>query len=491
MARSTEMHRNGTGADVLRGVMEFLDQGVAVFDADARLTLCNKSFRGMYPALENMLRPGMPWAMFLREAVNRGAMPLPVSQRLEAMEQRLDERAGSQDPVLMPAAAGSACLLRLAQTFDGGFALAQSAAPDLKDEMDAAREAEILLRKVLEACPASLTMSRVADGRIIYRSPAATELLGTVKSSFAHFADREEQADFVTALLPDARVDGMRVTCLRPDGRKFPAELSARLIEYRGEDVIVANIEDLTREIEVQAELDRQKEQLFQSEKLSALGELLAGVSHELNNPLSIIVGNADILQEELENTGLETRIDKLSQAAHRCVRIVRSFLSLARQEPLALQPVDPAGLIDSAREAVAADAENAGIRLRVSVMDGCPQITADEVQMTQVVINLLTNSIHAIQDTRPDGRITIDCTYDDRTLRLAVSDNGPGISEKIKTRIFDPLFTTKDVGKGTGVGLAYCHRIVAAHHGQIRLDSAPGTGAAFVIELPLASASG
>lgn len=469
-------------------VLARLNEGIAIFDADARLRLVNDSFRNRFPNLSDVLEPGIPWSIFLREAVNRGAMPLPVSQRLDAIEAEFTIRTAKPETVRMPSAKGRVITFHLGPTSDGGFILTQTEdAPDAQDA-DAAKDAEILLRKVLEACPTSLIMSRVADGRIIYRSPAATELLGTAKSSFAHFAHREERADFVTLLLPDAMVDDMRITCLRPDGTEFPAEISARLIDYRGEDVIVANIEDLTRELAVKAEMDRQKEQLFQSEKLSALGELLAGVAHELNNPLSIIVGNAEFLHEELEDAGLKRRVGKLSQAAHRCVRIIRSFLSLARQEPLDLRPTALTKLVENALEAVTNDADAAGIGLHAVSYDTEPRVIADEVQLTQVIINLLSNAVQAMQDAGVGDRIIVERHWTDQTLTLRVTDNGPGVSDDIKTRIFDPLFTTKDAGKGTGVGLAYCHRIIAAHKGQIRLEPTAQQGACFSVELPLAT---
>lgn len=465
----------------------FLSEGVAIFDAEGRLRLANRSFQDMYRNIADVLQPGVPWNIFLREAVNRGVMPAPVGQRLDEMESALPDGDDRNDTVQMPSGKGQVVALRLGQTSDGGFVLTQIARQVQSDESNAAREAEMLLRKVLEACPASLTMSRVADGQIIYRSPAATEQLGSAKSSFAHFAHREERADFVTLLLPDARVDNMRLTCLRANGEEFPAEISARLIDYRGEDVIVANIEDLTDELAVKAKMDRQKEQLFQSEKLSALGELLAGVAHELNNPLSIIVGNAEFLHEEVDDPGLQKRVGKLTQAAHRCVRIIRSFLSLARQEPLDLKPVDLTRLIDSAIEAVSGDAEPTGIRLSSSCGADCPDVIADEVQLTQVVINLLTNALQAMNDAQVGTEINISSTWGAGTMTVRVQDDGPGISDAIKTRIFDPLFTTKDASKGTGVGLAYCQRIIVAHKGQIRLESTGPSGATFSVELPLA----
>ena len=487
MAAFENTPRSSVNGDALLEVIDVLDQGVALFDADGELTLANASFCTMNPALSDVLSPGLPWGIFLREAVNRGAMTDAVSLRLDAIEAGFAGDPSDLEPVLFPTSQGQVFAYRISQTSDGGFALTQSLRADETLEIDSAREAEALLRLVLEACPTSLTMSRVADGQVIYRSPAATELLGTAKSSFSHFAHAEERADFVTLLLPDAMVDNMRVTCLRADGQPFPADISARLIDYRGEDVIVANIEDLTGELAIQAELDRKKEQLFQSEKLSALGELLAGIAHELNNPLSIIVGNADMLHEELENTEHERRIDKLTQAAHRCVRIVRSFLSLARQEPLDLHPTDPAKLIDAAVEAVSAEADAAGIAVRASYPDDRHEVLADRVQLTQVIINLLINAVHAIQDSGTGDLISIDCVYEQDLLRLCVADNGPGVSDEIKSRIFDPLFTTKDVGKGTGVGLAYCQRIAMAHKGQIRMESnSSGLGAIFTIELPV-----
>ncbi|WP_299848779.1 PAS domain-containing sensor histidine kinase [uncultured Roseovarius sp.] len=471
----------------LAEICEYMSEGIAIFDAEATLRLANSSFHQKHPNLSDVLKPGIPWSIFLREAVNRGTMPLPVSQRLDALEAELATAGTRSDAVQMPGVQGRTATLRLGQTSDGGFVLTHTENPPPADDADAVRDAEILLRKVLEACPRSLIMSRVTDGRIIYRSPAATDLLGSAKSSFSHFTHREERADFITLLLPDAIVDNMRVTFRRADQTEFPAEISARLIDYRGEDVIVATVEDLTQELAIKAEMDRQKEQLFQSEKLSALGELLAAVAHELNNPLSIIVGNAEILHEEIADDGLKRRVGKLSQAAHRCVRIIRSFLSLARQEPLDLRPTELSKLIENALEAASNDTEAAKIKMHTAPYTNEPLVIADEVQLTQVIINLLSNAIQAMRDAGIGDQITIERSWNDRSLTIRVTDNGPGISDDIKTRIFDPLFTTKDAGKGTGVGLAYCHRIIAAHKGQIRLEHTARRGATFSVELPLA----
>ncbi|MEM8539048.1 MAG: PAS domain-containing protein, partial [Pseudomonadota bacterium] len=196
----------------LHDVFEAVDEGIALFDGNAKLTRANASFRSLYRGLEELLVPGLDWGIFLNEAAQRGAMTRQTSQDLDTLEARLDLQGTAADPLHVEAPDGKLYRLKLTPTAGNGFALTQSEAfnPDAVD--DALREAEAVLRKVLEACPVSLTMSRINDGQVIYRSPAATQLLGTSKSSFAHFARVEDRADYVTALLSDGKVDNMRTT---------------------------------------------------------------------------------------------------------------------------------------------------------------------------------------------------------------------------------------------------------------------------------------
>lgn len=464
-----------------------LADGVVLFDEDANLLFANKSFTGMNPDIAEFLVAGTPWDIILREAENRGALPAGICKSLAVFEADLLASPEDVHHVKFRGSLDRSYLIRMNASSDGGFILTQSPIVDENTRTDAEREVEILLSKVLEACPACLTMSRIGDGQIIYRSPAATALLGLAKSSFSHFAKREERADFITELLPDARVDDMRVTGRRADGSEFPAGISARLIEYRGEDVVVSSMDDLTSIQAVQAELAQQRTQVFQAEKMSALGELLAGVAHELNNPLSIIVGNTEILKEDLAESDHEVRIEKLRVAAERCVKIVRSFLAMARQEPLDPKPTSATDIFSVALDAVGPLAVKSGIQISVDLPDDLPDLMVDDVQIAQVAINLLTNSVHAIEGAGIGDRINVFGYSSPASgmVRLTVSDNGPGIDDAIITRIFDPLFTTKDVGKGTGVGLSLCHRVVAAHGGSIRYEASKSPGAGFSILLP------
>ena len=339
----------------------------------------------------------------------------------------------------------------------------------------------------MKACPANIVMSRIGDGQILYRSPAATELLGTARCYYDHFASREERADFITALLPDGRVDDAQVTGLRADRSPFPCSMSARIIEYHGEDVMVSNAVDISQELALRDTLAEQREQIFQAEKMSALGELLAGVAHELNNPLSVVVGHALMLREEATDRTALRRIEKISDAAERCARIVKSFLAMARQQPAQLTPVDLLDVLETAIDALRQGAAGLTSDVTLDVPKNLPRLHADGDQIGQVFINLIANADQAIAESGVGGSIAISARHDSQNMvEVHVRDDGPGVPASIRKRIFDPLFTTKGVGRGTGIGLAFCHRVITSHNGHIALASGQERGATFIIRLPV-----
>ncbi len=466
----------------------FTTDAFVTFDAEAQLVHANPPFHRIFPRMDAFLQPGTPWSVFLSGAVRQDTVPSDCASKLAVMEEGLTDPAG---PIreLDAELAGGSFRFALKALSDGGFAMRVTPMASTANAED--RELEHLMARVLEACPTCLTMARIGDGQILYRSPEATSLLGKGFDSREHFALREERADFITELLPNSRVDDMRITARRADGSPFQASISARLIDYRGEDVIVSSIADLTDELEMRGELDRQRQQVFRSEKMSALGEVLAGIAHELNNPLSIIVGNAQLLAEDGVEGPAGKRIDKVTDAAERCVSIVRAFLSMARDRPLEIERIHPQDLLQSACDAFEASAREA-LDITTGIDDDLPDLLVDEVQVVQVLTNLMVNADHALGD-QPDPRIEIAASANpSRTrIRLRVTDNGPGIPADVAPRIFDPLFTTKAAGKGTGIGLALCHRIIVAHGGSIELDQDHQTGASFVIDLPAAKDAG
>lgn len=474
--------------DMLAEVIDALSEGLAIFDENALLVRSNEGFRRLNPQIADLVAPRVAWDMLLREAVARRMITPSVRDRLQWMEARLVDGDRLLQPLEHITPNGTVIEVTLRPTGTGGFVITQKDITARRKYEESEREADVLLRKVLEACPANVVMSRVGDGHILYRSPAATELLGTVRNSQDHFASPEERADFITALLPDGRVDDMPVTGLRPDGSRFPCLISARLIEYRGEDVVVSSTVDISKEVALRKTLAEQREQIFEAEKMSALGELLAGVAHELNNPLSVVVGHALMMREEVTDPDTLRRIEKISEAAERCARIVKSFLAMARQQPARLGPVDLKDTLEMAIDALGQGAEGLRTAVEFDLPDDLPPVQGDAHQIAQVAINLVTNADQAIRGAGHGDLIRITARHGEGAdvVEIRVSDNGPGIPESIRNRIFDPLFTTKEVGQGTGIGLAFCHRVVTAHSGQIRVEPAT-EGATLVVRLPIA----
>lgn len=359
-----------------------------------------------------------------------------------------------------------------------------------------AEESEALMRSVLDASPIPIMMYRASDSSIVFETRASREVFGApaagaeqnVTSRWGQRADRER---YEKLLRENKMIDGLEVKFRRPDQSMFWGSVSARLISFKGEDVVVASVFDLTERRDVEAQLARQREMLHQSEKLSAMGELLAGVSHELNNPLSVLVGQALMLREQAGDEATAARAVKIGEAAKRCAGIVRSFLAMARQNPRETRAVDVNEIIRSALDLTAYTLRASGIDVSTRLAPTLPDVMADPDQIAQVMTNLIMNAQQALSEVEPPRKLRITTAYrdDGEAVVIKVKDNGPGVPVELRGRIFEPLFTTKEVGTGTGIGLALCDRIVKGHGGSIAVEGPSGRGATFRVRLPAASA--
>lgn len=225
---------------------------------------------------------------------------------------------------------------------------------------------------------------------------------------------------------------------------------------------------------------------LHQNEKLSALGQLIAGVAHELNNPLAVIMGNSQLLLALNPDDELSRRINIIYQSAERSQKIVRNLLSFARQTPSKKSYVGINGLISDCLELKSYDYKTHKIETLTDFEEDLPKTMADFNQLQQVCIIILENAQHALMPNQDSKTVSIKTEHNNGTIIIRFSDNGPGIPKEIQNRIFEPFFTTKELGKGTGLGLSIAYGIVNKHNGKLYVQSEPGTGATFVIELPI-----
>ncbi len=228
-----------------------------------------------------------------------------------------------------------------------------------------------------------------------------------------------------------------------------------------------------TQNDRLEEEVRERTQRLLQSEKVATMGELLAGVAHELNNPLSVVTGRVGLLQSQLPN---------------RCARIVRNFLALARQRPPERQEVHLNLVVDEALEMVGYSLRTDGVEVTLELADDLPVLWADVHQLHQVLVNLITNGHHAMREKSELRVLTIKTASDPSRswVSLSIADTGLGIPPAVRARIFEPFFTTKPAGQGTGLGLSLCQGIVEAHGGSIGVESEVGKGTAFTIHLPV-----
>jgi signal transduction histidine kinase len=230
--------------------------------------------------------------------------------------------------------------------------------------------------------------------------------------------------------------------------------------------------------------------QLIQREKLSAVGEFVAGVAHELNNPLTSLIGFAELLQMSPIDEKQAAHVSFIVKSSQRCHKIVQNLLGFARQHAPERKVVKVSDAIDAVIELIAYEMRTSNIELATDYDPTLPVIVGDAHQLQQVVLNVLNNARQAILETQKPGRIRVTTERAGHLVKIVITDNGPGISAENLRKVFDPFFTTKPVGQGTGLGLSLCYGIIKEHGGTIHVVSEIGAGATFTIELPSASAS-
>jgi len=239
---------------------------------------------------------------------------------------------------------------------------------------------------------------------------------------------------------------------------------------------------------EKDSQLDLAQRQVLQAEKLSALGELVASIVHELNNPLTGIMGYSQLLLQRESNPKNERDLQRIFDEAQRASRIVHNLLSFARKRKPEKRRCSLNDIVSKVLDLRAYDLRLANVAVEFKPQPDLPAVMADDNQVQQVLLNLLNNAQQAVSDREGDeARISVRTWAEGGKALCSVQDNGVGIAPENADRVFDPFFTTKEQGKGTGLGLSISYGIVREHRGQIYFESAPGQGTTFFVELPVA----
>lgn len=253
---------------------------------------------------------------------------------------------------------------------------------------------------------------------------------------------------------------------------------------------VLAERAELERRVALRtSELERAQETLIHTEKMSAVGQLVAGVAHELNNPLTVVLGYSSLMLERISDPALRRKLESLHHAAESSRKIVQNLLAFARKQKVEKSLTDVNEVIERTVELRAYHLRSESIEVRYELQRDVPRTWADQHQLQQVVLNLVVNAEHAIQDSGKGGTLRFTTRRVAGTIEIEFEDDGPGIPTEIRTRIFEPFFTTKGVGRGTGLGLSICYGIIADHGGSIQVESEMGRWTRFLISLPLQEA--
>jgi len=276
--------------------------------------------------------------------------------------------------------------------------------------------------------------------------------------------------------------------------RRIFAANAERLDRLAGEllrtnEILSQEVIERTRAEET---LRARDEQLVQASKMAAVGQLAAGVAHEINNPLSVILGFARGIERRLAEVGgdaLRLPVTSIVREALRCRDLVQDLLTFSRTGRKASESIDLEGLVRTVGSLLESRAGSQDTNLRIEVCGELPRIEGNRTQLEQVVINLGNNALDALGT---GGQVFLRLSRDNaRHVIVEVEDTGPGIPEGVRNRIFEPFFTTKEVGKGTGLGLSLAYEIVHQHGGTLDVRSASGNGTTMTVRLPAFEAAG
>jgi PAS domain S-box-containing protein len=353
-------------------------------------------------------------------------------------------------------------------------------------------ESEARYRRLFEEAPQPLLIESWS-GCILDANAAAARLYGWERDALiGHQASEVAELDAATvsqlaAELTERRRGVYHGTGRRADGSMFPQEVEIAVVAIGGEDALLVQVRDLTEERRLQGEL-------LQAQKTEALGQLISGVAHELNNPLSAIIAFSQLMQrDDRLPPDVHRDTELLMQEADRTRRIVQNLLDFARQRSPERRPTNLPELIERSLELHAYTIGIGRIEVARRYREPLPAVDADPGQIQQLLLNLLVNAIQAIRGSKPSGTITIEAAVvtdperDDGPgrLRVSIADDGPGVPVAIRGHLFEPFFTTREVGQGTGLGLSVSYGIVASHGGRLWFEPGVDGGSRFLFELP------
>ncbi|RMF97115.1 MAG: PAS domain S-box protein, partial [Candidatus Schekmanbacteria bacterium] len=352
------------------------------------------------------------------------------------------------------------------------------------------KESEEKYRNLFENAYDGLIIINPSNGSIIDSNRSFNVLYGSQKEEITGlklYDIIEEISEGEKSTLSSAIKNKSTYVCemylkTKKDEKKI-VEISTASFRFGNLDTAIAVVRDITEKKEIQG-------LVMQTEKMTTLGEMISGVAHELNNPLTGIMGYSELLCEENLPDEISTKLKKINKEAVQCRKIVQNLLTFARKRKPERKLIDINEIITETIDFKSYDLRTSGIEIETEFSNKKCTINADPYQIKQVILNIINNAQHAVmeKETNDSRRIKIATKTNGNMTNIKIEDNGCGIPKKNLKKIFNPFFTTKEPGKGTGLGLSVCYGIIKEHNGEISVESVEGRGTTFTISFPLAN---
>src|SRR5467141_1990601 len=470
-------------------LFESLQEGIYIVTPDGTIVDVN-------PALARMLGYDSKEEL-LKRRVSEIFVDQPERKIVQAEVERQPMIQGREITLICKDGRSIVCLNTAAAVRDntGRVVRYQGALMDITERREMERrlhQQQEFARRLVDSFP-DLILVLDTEAHYNFVSPRCKEILGYDVKDMQHleFGGRSHPEDLPSALsLYKDIIAGtqtfasleIRVRHKLGDWRRIRFNFSPLSDEKGNIEGVVLSGRDVT-------ELKRLEEQLIQAEKLAAMGQMLAGVAHELNNPLTAILGVTELLRERLgADDSTKRQLELTHRQARRAARIVQNLLEFSRPASPQKRPLDLNNILERTLQLHEHSLRRNNIAVDFRLPGELPGVVGDANQLIQVFLNLITNAEQAIREVRDAGRIQIRAGRNGNQLTITVQDDGVGIRPEALPRIFDPFYTTKRPGGGTGLGLSICMSIIREHGGNIEAETLPAGGSAFTIYLPVAS---
>ena len=488
-----------------RDLTEMLPEAVFEADLDVNLTYANRQAFSLFGYTQDDLERGVNgFDLLIPEELERARENL--FRRMQGEEMGLIQysavrKNGTVFPILMHASP-----IIEQGTFKGIRGVIIDITERLQAE-EALVQSEERFRLAFATSPDAISINRV-DGTYVEVNEGFTELTGYARDDVIGKSSLdikiwdipEDRQRLIEKLQRDGRAKNLESRFRLKDGSLKIGLMSAKIFNLQGEPHILSVTRDITEKKRAEEEKLRLKEQLHQALKMEAIGTLAGGIAHDFNNILTIIIGSGQMIREKSNDFFARKNIQQVLTAANRAKFLVQQILAFSHQTEHKLTPVRLQSILKETVQLLRATTP-ATVEIIADIRPQCSVVNADPTQIHQILMNLCTNAVHAMDEK---GILNISLQEVDldaeflkyhprippgRFVQLAVSDTGTGIPEEVKKLLFVPFFTTKEIGKGTGMGLAVVHGIVEEHQGFIDVDTEVGRGSTFRVFFPVTKA--